>query len=62
MILEVGGENEMYLFCPTLPFEPKYTEEELTTRDFTHVITQCMKMHMRIAELVQDEHLWLKLI
>ncbi len=40
----------------------KYTDEELTACDFSKVIMQCMKMRMRFAELVQDEHLWLKSI
>ncbi len=35
-----------------------YFVEELTMRDIFNVIMYCMKM--RIAEQVQDEHLWLK--
>ncbi len=34
--------------------------EELTARDLSNRIPQCVKTRMRIAELEQAGHLWLK--
>ncbi len=47
---EVGGGNQME-FSTT----PAYV-----THDLSNVTPQCVKLWTHIAELVLDEHLWLK--
>ncbi len=55
-------EKMRWSFSPCPNFLNPSTGEELTMCDFSNVIKQCVKMLMRITELVQDEHLWLKSI
>ncbi len=59
---EIGGVNEMEFFTLPYLFEPKYPYKELTAHGLSTVIAQCVKSRMRIAELVQNEHLYIKYI
>ncbi len=57
---EIGRVNEMEFFARPYLSEPKYPYKELTAHGLSTVIAQCVKSRMHIAELVQNEHLYIQ--